>query len=92
MPLGVAIGNSLTWLVWFGLLSLLGRSMGHDHPPCESGELSPLRRGVAMACLALFVLLFMPTPLANYTPAAGSENFSRNAAQTGSGAYRLTSP
>jgi membrane-associated protease RseP (regulator of RpoE activity) len=92
MPLGVAIGNSLTWLVWFGLLSLLGRTMGHDHPPCESGELSPLRRGVAMACLALFVLLFMPTPLANYTPAAGSENFSRNAAQTGSGAYRLTSP
>lgn len=98
MPLGVAIGNSLTWLVWFGLLSLLGRTMGHDHPPVEAGELSPARRRIAMGCLALFVLLFMPTPLANYTPAAGAEeepgaeNLSRSAAHTTSGAYRLTSP
>jgi membrane-associated protease RseP (regulator of RpoE activity) len=85
MPLDVAIGNSLTWLVWFGLLSLLGRMMGHDHPPCESGELSPLRRRIAIGCLALFVLLFMPTPLANYTPAPVGENLSLNAAHTTSG-------
>src|SRR5688572_1545953 len=38
MPLGVAISNSLTWLVWYGLLGLLGRTMGSDHPPVEAGE------------------------------------------------------
>lgn len=85
MPLDVAIGNSLTWLVWFGLLSLLGRMMGHDHPPCETGELSPLRRRIAIGCLALFVLLFMPTPLANYTPGPAGENLSLRAAHTTSG-------
>jgi membrane-associated protease RseP (regulator of RpoE activity) len=68
MPLGVAIGNSLTWLVWFLLLGVLGRFTGRDHPPVEAGRLSLLRRGVAVGCLTLFVLLFMPTPLANYTP------------------------
>jgi membrane-associated protease RseP (regulator of RpoE activity) len=67
MPLVVAINNSLTWLVWYGLLGLLGRTMGHQHPPVEPGELTRARRIIAMGCLALFVLLFMPTPLANYT-------------------------
>jgi membrane-associated protease RseP (regulator of RpoE activity) len=86
MPLAVAIGNSLTWLVWYGLLGLLGRTMGKDHPPVEAGELTPARRRVAVACLALFVLLFMPTPLANYTPAAGEpENLTSSASRTGDG-------
>jgi membrane-associated protease RseP (regulator of RpoE activity) len=85
MPLKVAVENSLTWLVWFGLLSLLGRMMGQDHPPFEAGELTPRRRRVAMVCLALFVLLFMPTPLANYTPAAEPENLSSSASRTGGG-------
>lgn len=84
MPLALAFGNSLTWLVWFGLLSLLGRTMGHDHPPVEAGELSPARRGVAVGCLLLFVLLFMPTPLASHAPPEA--NLSRSAAHTTSGA------
>jgi len=84
MPLGIAIENSLTWLVWFGLLSVIGRTMGSDHPPVEAGALSPARRGVAVVCLALFILLFMPTPLANY-PAAEVENLSSSAARTTSG-------
>ena len=92
MPLSVAIGNSLTWLVWYGLLGLLGRTMGHEHPPVEPAPLSPVRRGVAMGCLALFVLLFMPTPLANYTPASDAANLSTSAADTSGGTYRLTSP
>jgi len=91
MPLGVAVENSLTWLVWFGLLSVIGRTMGSDHPPVEAGALTPARRGVAVVCLALFILLFMPTPLANY-PAAEGENLSSSAARTTSGTYRLTSP
>lgn len=85
MPLGVAVENSLTWLVWFGLLSLLGRMMGPDHPPVEAGALSPARRGVAVLCLMLFILLFMPTPLASYPAAPDAGNFSSSAARTTSG-------
>jgi hypothetical protein len=44
----------------------MGRFSGYDHPPCEGAPLSPLRRRVAIGCLALFVLLFMPTPWASY--------------------------
>jgi membrane-associated protease RseP (regulator of RpoE activity) len=72
MPLEVAIGNSLTWLVWFVLLGVMGRFSGREHPPCEGGPLTPRRRQVAIACLALFVLLFMPTPWASYPAAGGS--------------------
>lgn len=84
MPLGVAVENSLTWLVWFGLLSLLGRMMGPDHPPVEDGALTPARRGVAVVCLMLFVLLFMPTPLASY-PGPEGANLPASAARTTSG-------
>lgn len=73
MPLEVAVGNSLTWLVWFAVLSLLGRLSGHDHPPCDGGPLSLRRRQVAIGCLLLFVLLFMPTPLARHTAEPGHE-------------------
>lgn len=62
--LGNAISNSLTWLVWFGLLSLIRRVQGGDaHPPTDDTQLSPVRRWVGWTCAVLFVLLFMPTPL-----------------------------
>ncbi|MEY2931022.1 MAG: hypothetical protein RL033_1771 [Pseudomonadota bacterium] len=73
MPLEVAIGNSLTWLVWFFFLGLLGRFSGHEHPPCEGPPLSSHRRQVAIGCLALFVLLFMPTPWASHPGTAEAE-------------------
>ncbi|MEO8179234.1 MAG: site-2 protease family protein [Deltaproteobacteria bacterium] len=72
MPLDVAIGNSATWLVWFVLLGVMGRFSGRDHPPCEGGPLSRRRRQIAIGCLALFVLLFMPTPWASYPAVPGS--------------------
>jgi membrane-associated protease RseP (regulator of RpoE activity) len=53
----------LLWLVWFALLALLARLTGGNHPPTEPGELSRGRRGVAVLCLVLFALLFMPTPM-----------------------------
>lgn len=55
----------LIWLVWFALLFLLGRATGGNHPPTESHHevLTPGRRRVGLVCLALFVLLFMPTPM-----------------------------
>ena len=59
-----AVSNSLTWIVWYALLGLLARLGGREHPPFEPSELSPARRAVAWVCLVLFVLIFMPTPLA----------------------------
>src|SRR5262249_46622643 len=63
---GQAVSNSLFWLMWVGLLHLVKRVIGRDHPPTEPGELSPVRRMVAIVSLSLFVLLFMPTPWAAY--------------------------
>jgi hypothetical protein len=61
-----AFGNSFTWLVWFVVLAVIMRVSGRDHPPTEPGELSPIRKGIAVLTLALFVLLFMPTPWKSY--------------------------
>jgi membrane-associated protease RseP (regulator of RpoE activity) len=63
---GQAFGNALPWLVWYILLKLIMRAGGQDHPPTEPGELSPVRKWVALFSLLLFVLLFMPTPMAQY--------------------------
>jgi membrane-associated protease RseP (regulator of RpoE activity) len=67
LPWPLALSNSLTWLLWFGLLSLMKRLQGgYAHPPTDDTVLSPGRRRVAWACLLLFVFLFMPTPMTQY--------------------------
>ncbi len=53
--------SGLHWLVWFVVLTVLERVAGPSHPPTDDATLSPARRGVAVATLALFVLLFMPS-------------------------------
>jgi membrane-associated protease RseP (regulator of RpoE activity) len=53
----------LNWLVWFGVLHLLRRLTGRAHPPVDPGELGRGRRVVALTCLALFFLIFMPVPM-----------------------------
>ena len=60
---GQAVSNSMFWFVWFGLLHLLSRFGGRDHPPTDAGDLSTGRKVVAVITLVLFVLLFMPTPM-----------------------------
>jgi len=62
--LWAALGLGLAFLVvmearWGALRS---RSTLLDHPPTASGGLSPGRAAVAVVTLALFALLFMPTP------------------------------
>lgn len=67
MSVSQAIQNSLFWLLWFVFLGVVARwADGSDHPPTEPGELSPGRKIVAVGTLVLFVLLFMPTPMAVY--------------------------
>jgi membrane-associated protease RseP (regulator of RpoE activity) len=60
------LSNSAFWLVWLVVMTILGRIGGHEHPPCEPGALSPGRVWIARGSLVLFVLLFMPTPIAMY--------------------------
>lgn len=66
--LGMAIGNSMFWLVWYGITGAMARFAGADHPPFEPAPLDRGRKLVAVLCLVLFILLFLPTPLASYYP------------------------
>jgi membrane-associated protease RseP (regulator of RpoE activity) len=63
---GEAIGNSTFYVLWFFLLAAIRWRTGMNHPPTDDATLSPRRRGVAALSLAFFVLLFMPTPWAQY--------------------------
>ena len=73
--LAQAFGNSSFWLFWYLILAWMRRRTGMNHPPTDAGELSPRRRLVAWGCLALFVILFMPTPWASYgTPSAETDD------------------
>lgn len=65
---GFLVNNTGFWLVWFVITGLMARMSGGSsaHPPYEDGHLTAGRRLVGVVCLALFVVLFMPTPLAVY--------------------------
>jgi len=65
-PLELAIAGSAFWLVWYGITALMSRFSGALHPPFEPAPLSMGRKLVAGACLLLFVLLFLPSPLVLY--------------------------
>lgn len=65
---GFLVNNTGFWLVWFFITGLMARASGGsgDHPPYEDDQLASGRGAIGVVCLALFVLLFMPTPLAAY--------------------------
>jgi membrane-associated protease RseP (regulator of RpoE activity) len=56
-------GPTVSWLVLFGLLSVMKRFAGNNHPPVDDLAFGPSRRALGVVSLILFVLLFMPTPL-----------------------------
>jgi membrane-associated protease RseP (regulator of RpoE activity) len=58
--------NSAFWLIWYGITGGMARLSGEDHPPFEPGPLGLGRQLIAVGCLVLFVLLFLPTPVAVY--------------------------
>ena len=51
------------WLVWAIALQVMRMMTGSKHPPTGPEPLSAMRKMVAIACLILFVVLFMPVPL-----------------------------
>ncbi len=54
--------SSLMWVFAIILLRLMGRYSGFGHPPVDDEKLSPVRRVVAVATLAMLISLFMPSP------------------------------
>jgi membrane-associated protease RseP (regulator of RpoE activity) len=65
-PSAIRSTQVLFWFLWYLIIHVIMRFGGTDHPPTEPGELSPVRKGLAVLSLVLFVLLFMPTPWAEY--------------------------
>ncbi len=58
--LGEALAG-MHWMIWFVVLGIMSKIGGIDHPPAGEAPLGPGRRIIAIATLALFVLLFMPS-------------------------------
>ncbi|MBK9032549.1 MAG: site-2 protease family protein [Myxococcales bacterium] len=59
-----ALVGVLPWLVWAIALLVMRRMAGGEyHPEVFGPPLSPRRRWLAMAMVALFLLLFVPVPL-----------------------------
>lgn len=58
----MAIFSSLSWAAWWLVAT---RLVGYDHPPIreDRGGLDPLRIGICIASLALFILTFIPVPM-----------------------------
>ncbi len=50
------------WLLWAGLVLLLGRT--HSVPLDDVTPLTPRERAIALMAMSLFVLVFVPVPLA----------------------------
>ena len=58
--------NSAFWLTWYGITAGMAKLSGEEHPPFEPGPLGRGRQLVAVGCLVLFVMLFLPTPFTSY--------------------------
>ena len=51
------------WGPWAIVTRVVLRLSGDEHPPAGDDPLTPGRKAVALLCLALFALLFMPMPM-----------------------------
>jgi membrane-associated protease RseP (regulator of RpoE activity) len=61
----IAGNAALFWMVWYVLLSVLGRLSGGglDHPAVDDKRLPGTRRALFWLVLIVFALIFMPVPL-----------------------------
>lgn len=63
-----SIAPGMHWLVWWFVLRMMTRQGRREHPRTDDHQLSPRRRVIAWATLALFVVLFMPAWLRQIPP------------------------
>lgn len=64
LALLLVLGTRWTgWWVWAAMILLIGRGRVHHPPTWDPSPLTPGRRAAAWACVALFVLTFVPVPL-----------------------------
>lgn len=54
---------ALIWGPWALATRVLLRLSGDEHPPAGDDALTPARKAIALLCIALFALLFMPLPM-----------------------------
>ena len=54
---------ALIWGPWALVTRVVLRLSGDAHPPAGDDPLTPGRKAIALLCLALFALLFMPLPM-----------------------------
>ncbi len=60
----IAMGAGLFWMVWYVVLTILGRlSGGLSHPPVDDKPLPVSRRVLFWIVVIVFVAIFMPIPL-----------------------------
>jgi membrane-associated protease RseP (regulator of RpoE activity) len=60
----IAMGAGLFWMVWYVVLTILGRlSGGLEHPPVDDKPLPVSRRVLFWLVVVVFVAIFMPVPL-----------------------------
>jgi membrane-associated protease RseP (regulator of RpoE activity) len=61
--LGVTVAES--WLYWFGLIVILLRITGVEHPPVEDPDepLGAARIAISIVCIIIFALCFTPWPV-----------------------------
>jgi membrane-associated protease RseP (regulator of RpoE activity) len=64
--LAPALSATMAWVIWLGIIVVVRWRSGGTHPPVDDASLDPRRYWVAIATLALFVLLFMPSPFVQY--------------------------
>lgn len=58
----LAVMPGITWIFLGGLLFVLGKASkrGLSHPPTDDDTLSPGHRALGFACVAIFIVTFMP--------------------------------
>ena len=61
-----AISSTSAWVIWLAIILIVRFRSGGTHPPVDDSSLDRRRRHIAIATLAMFALLFMPSPFVQY--------------------------